>query len=229
MRAAGYCRVSSTEQIDGTSLHVQEQQIRAYCSLKGIELAHLFLDAGISGGIPIAERPQGSQLLDAVHSGEIQAVVIVKLDRAFRNTVDCLQSVDAWEKADVALHIVDLGGNAIDTTSPSGRFMLTILSAAAEMERGMIRDRCNSGRRARKAEGKLVGELPYGFDLAEDGKTLVDNAEEQATLTLIRDLRSQGYSLRRIADELNGRHVPTKKGKAKWNHGSVQSILKTAA
>lgn len=64
-------------------------------------------------------------------------------------------------------NIVDLGGSSIDTSSLSGRFMLTILSAAAEMERGMIRDRCNSGRRIKKAQGGRIGEIPFGFDLNE--------------------------------------------------------------
>jgi site-specific DNA recombinase len=228
MRAAGYVRVSTTEQTEGTSLQAQENQVKAYCALKGIELVDLFVDAGVSGGKPIAERPEGSRLVELVISGEVQCVVVVKLDRAFRNTVDCLQTVTEWERAGVALHIIDLGGNSIDTTSPAGRFMLTVLSAAAEMERGMIRDRCNSGRASRKAQGYRVGEVPFGFSLADDGRTLVENPDEQRVLSVIHDLRSKGLSLRAIADELNRQGYKAKKGGA-WKYGQVQSVLRRAA
>lgn len=228
MRAAGYVRVSSQEQIEGTSLKAQEEQIRAYAMLKGIDLADLFIDAGVSGGKPIAERPEGSRLVELVTSGQVQCVVVVKLDRAFRNTVDCLQTVTEWEKAGVALHIIDLGGNSIDTTSPAGRFMLTVLSAAAEMERGMIRDRCNSGRASRKAQGYRVGEVPFGWTLADDGRTLVENPEEQGVLCVIHDLRDRGLTLRAIANELNRQGYRAKKG-GHWTHGQVQSVLRRAA
>lgn len=227
MRAAAYARVSSQEQIEGTSLKNQEDQIRAYCTMKGITLAGLFIDAGVSGGKPIAERPEGCRLVDMVDSGEVDCVVIVKLDRAFRNVVDCLTTVTAWEQRNVALHIIDLGGNSIDTTSPAGRFMLTVLSAAGEMERGMIRDRCNSGRAARKAENKRIGELPFGYELGENNR-LVENPEEQRILGIIRELRAAGQSLRNIADHLNSEGFRAKKNGA-WTHSSVNSVLRRAA
>lgn len=228
MKAVGYCRVSSQEQVEGTSLGVQEEQIRAYATLKGIELVSIFTDPGVSGGKPIADRPEGAKLVDLVNSGEVQCVVVVKLDRAFRNTVDCLQTVTDWEKIGVALHIIDLGGNSIDTTSPAGRFMLTVLSAAAEMERGMINTRCNEGRRRRQQEGRRIGEVPYGYTLAPDGKTLVESIEEQRIIHMVRTLRSQGVTMRAIADKLNELGCPTKKGKP-WSHRQVQSILERAA
>jgi site-specific DNA recombinase len=228
MKAAAYCRVSSLEQIEGTSLQSQEEQIRAYLTMKNIELAGLFIDAGVSGGKPIAGRPEGSKLVEMVDSGEVQCVAIVKLDRAFRNVVDCLQTVDAWERAGVALHIVDLGGNSIDTTSPAGRFMLTVLSAAGEMERGMIRDRCNSGRASRKAQGFRIGEVPFGFQLGPDGKSLVISGEEQEVIGIVEKLAGQGYSASAIADDLNRRGLPTKKG-GTWSHKQIIRILKRAA
>jgi site-specific DNA recombinase len=221
-------RVSSQEQIEGTSLRAKEEQIRAYAMLKGIELADLFVDPGVSGGEPIADRPEGSRLVELVTGGQVQCVVVVKLDRAFRNTVDCLQTVTEWERTGVALHIIDLGGNSIDTTSPAGRFMLTVLSAAAQMERGMIRDRCNSGRASRKAQGYRVGEVPFGWTLDTDGRTLVENPEEQRILAVIHDLRDRGLTLRAIADELNREGYRAKKG-GNWTHGQVQSVLRRAA
>lgn len=228
MRATGYCRVSSAEQVEGPSLASQEQQIRAYATLKGIDLVEVYQDAGISGGKPIAERPEGSKLVELTETGDVQAVIILKLDRAFRSTIDCLQTVECWGNKNIALHIVDLGGNSVDSTSPAGKFMLTVLAAAAEMERGMIRDRCNAGRRARKAEGKRIGEVPFGYSLADDGKTLVECGEEQEAIRLTRLLKAKGHSAAAIARELNRRRILTKKG-SQWTHVQVSRLLKRAA
>jgi site-specific DNA recombinase len=230
MRAAGYTRVSSTEQVNnGTSLETQRKQIEAYCTMKGIELVSIFSDEGVSGSKPIADRPEGARLTEMTEKGDVQAIIIVKLDRGFRNVVDCLQSVDSWERKGISLHIVDLGGNSIDTTSPAGRFMLTVLSAAGEMERGMINDRCNAGRRARKAEGKRIGEIPFGFQVAEDGKTLIENATEQEVIATCNQLRARGMTIRQIVSELTSRGIVTRGNRATWSTSQVFKILKRAA
>ena len=228
MKAFGYCRVSSMEQVEGTSLNVQHQQIEAYAALKGIDLVSVYHDAGISGGTPIAARPEGSKMVEALQDGEAEAVIIVKLDRAFRSALDCLQTIERWQKATIALHIVDLGGTSIDTSTTMGKFMLTVLAASAEMERGMIRDRCNSGRRARKLEGKRIGEIPFGYSLGKDGSTLVVSDQEQEAIALALELRSKGYSASGIAAELNHRGIATKKGKI-WTHKQVIRLLARAA
>jgi len=228
MRAIAYCRVSSADQVDGTSLDVQRQQVQAYATLKGIELVGTFVDSAVSGGKPIASRPEGAKLVSLVESGEVQAVIIVKLDRAFRNVVDCLQTIDSWEQRGVSLHIVDHGGNSVDCTSPTGRFVLTTLAACAEMERGQIRARCEAGRTARKAQGQRIGQVPYGMSLAADGKTLVEDSAEQEALHLMHSMQASGHTLRAIAAELNARGVRNTKGR-QWTHGAVASILKRAA
>jgi len=223
MRAVGYCRVSSQDQIDGTSLKAQEEQILAYATLKGLELAAVLVDAAIStNGRPLLDRPEGSKISRMVERGEVQAVVVVKLDRAFRDVVDCLNNVDAWEPRGVALHIIDLGGNSIDTTSPAGRFMLTVLAAAAEMERGMINSRCQAGREARRAEGKRIGQVPFGFTLGDDNK-LIRSRREQYAIAHIRQAHSAGQSFAEIARYLNERQVPTKNGRT-WARATVRNI-----
>lgn len=224
MKAAGYIRVSSIDQIEGTSLDHQKDSIIAYAKMKGIELVAVYQDNGVSGGKPIAERPEGAKLVEAINSGKVSAVIVLKLDRAFRNVIDCLSSIDAWEKLGTALHIVDLGGSSIDTSSPSGRFMLTILSAAAEMERGMIRDRCNSGRKIKKAQGLRIGEVPFGYDLDPATGKLVDNSSEQKTIFLVKRLFAKGESMRGISKALNTKGLPTKKN-GTWQAKQISSIL----
>ena len=81
----------------------------------------------------------------------------MKLDRGFRNAGDCLATVERWERSGIALHVVDLGGNAIDTTSAAGRFMLVVLAGAAEMERNLTRERTRSALAGKRANGQRIG------------------------------------------------------------------------
>lgn len=227
-RVSGYIRVSSMNQVDGSSLDVQRTQIQAYCQLKGLELVNIYTDAAVSGGKPIDQRPEGSQLMESIRAGEINGMIIVKLDRGFRNTIDCLQTVDELDKLNVSLHIIDLGGSSVDSQSPAGRFMLTVLAAAAEMERGQIKVRCNSGREKHRAEGKRIGEIPFGWTLDADGETLIEVAEEQEAIRLVHDLRSKGQKLQEIADKLTESGYRTKKGGA-WTTNVIHKILKKTA
>jgi len=228
MKAIGYARVSSTEQVNGTSLDNQQAQIREYASLKLLDLMETLVDAGISGGKPLATRPQGQRLAEKVEVGEISSVIITKLDRAFRSASDCLSNVETWDKKGVNLHILNLGGQSLDTGTPIGKFFITIMAAAAELERNLINERCNEGRKARRAEGRRIGEVPFGYTLAEDGKTLLQNPQEQEALSLIRSMKAKGFTLRQIAGELNSRGYKAKKGGI-WTFGQVQSILRRAA
>ena len=228
MKTLGYIRVSSQEQISGTSLLDQESRIMAYAALKGLEVVEIFSDPGISGGIPLGKRPAGSEMIEALLNGVANHVIIAKLDRGFRSASDCLTTLESWQKEGIRLHVIDLGGNSVDTASPAGKFMISVLAASAEMEKGLIRERCNSGRKARKAQGRRIGELQFGFDLLEDGKTLVPNPAEQAAITLILELHSAGVSLRGIARELETRGYHTKKNKT-WSHKQIGSIIRRAA
>ena len=230
MKAIGYTRCSTNEQADsGLGLEAQAERIRAYCTMRGLELPDLITDAGVSGGKPLASRDGGQRLLTTIRERKADAVVMLKLDRMFRNAGDCLATVEKWEKAGVALHVVDLGGNAIDTTSAAGRFMLVVLAGAAEMERNLTRERTRSAMAVKRGNGQRIGSVPYGSDLAEDGATLVPNDAEQAVIAEIRSWRSQGWTLERIADALTARGVPTKTGKSnRWTHQAVARIVRRA-
>ena len=227
MKAIGYTRCSTQEQADsGLGLTAQTQRIRAYCGMKGLALLNIIEDAGVSGGKPLADRSGGRELLDAIRKRKADAVVMLKLDRMFRNAGDCLTTVEQWEKSGIALHIVDLGGNAIDTTSAAGRFMLVILAGAAEMERNLVRERTKAAMGVKRANGERVGTLPFGFTLAADGMTLIPNDAEQETIGEIRALRAEGLSFARIAKTLTAQGIPTKRGNGTWNQATIRGILK---
>jgi site-specific DNA recombinase len=96
-RAAGYVRVSTTDQVrEGVSLEAQAERIRSYCISSGLSLGQVFVDAGVSGGTPLSRREQARALLASIATKEVGAV---KLDRVFRNTVDCIETCQRWEKA----------------------------------------------------------------------------------------------------------------------------------
>ena len=227
MKAIGYTRCSTNEQADsGLGLESQAERIKAYCTLKGMFLAGIITDAGVSGGKPLAQREGGERLIAAVKDRRVKAIIMLKLDRGFRDAGDCLNTVDQWERAGIALHVIDLGGNAIDTTSAAGRFMLVVLAGAAEMERNLTRERTRSALAVKKANGERVGAVPYGFDLAPDGCALVENSAEQAVIADIRAMRAGGMRLQRIARALTTRGVPTKTGRSdRWSHQAVARII----
>ena len=116
MKAICYVRCSTQEQADsGLGLEAQAERIRAYCTMRNLDLLDIITDAGVSGGKPLASRVGGQQLLNMIRERKADAVVMLKLDRMFRNAGDCLTTVETWERAGVALHVVDLGGNATPT------------------------------------------------------------------------------------------------------------------
>ena len=207
-------------------MEAQAERVRAYCTLKGLRLVEMITDAGVSGGKALATRDGGRALLNALKRKQADAVVMLKLDRMFRNAGDCLTTVEQWERQGVSLHIADLGGNAIDTTSAAGRFMLVVLAGAAEMERNLTRERTRSAMAVKKSNGHRVGSIPFGFDLADDGTTLVPNKPEQAVIEDIRAMRSHGRKLKQIADAITERGIPTKTGRSdRWSHQAVARIL----
>jgi len=223
--AAAYARVSSHEQTQGTSLDSQVREAEKYASLKMLTLVTSLVDAGISGGKPLASRPAGAQLTNLIESGQITNLIIAKLDRAFRSASDCLTTVEAWDKLGVSLHIMDLGGQALDTGTPLGKFFLTVMAAAAELERNLINARCESGREARRSEGKRLGTVPYGYTTDNEGHLVPDAHEQGAVHTLMRlHITNPTWSLNRLAVEMN-RLGYTKRGGGRWDHKLTKTIL----
>ena len=209
-----YCRVSTEEQaLEGVSLDAQEARIRAYCAMRGLELAEVVIDAGVSAYKPLADREGGRRVLEMVRARKAAAVVALKLDRLFRNAADCLEVCGAWDRAGVALHLVDLGGQAVDTSSAMGRFFLTVMAGAAELERNQIAERTSTAMQHKRSNGERVGAVPYGFALAADGVHFEPVAAEQEVIALARELRANGMSLRAVAAELASRGRTSRTGK----------------
>jgi len=225
-KTIGYARVSTEEQVaEGVSLEAQAERIRAYCQLNGLELTGIVTEEGVSAGKPLAEREGGQELLRALQSDGIRHVVALKLDRLFRDAIDCLTVVRDWDRAGIALHLIDQGGQAVNTQSAMGRFFLTIMAGVAEMERNLIGERTKIALQHKRRNGKAYGPEPFGY--RREGEDLLPDPQELKALELMRRLRGEGWSYRAIAKELRRRRVPTKAG-GRWEAMTVKKILDRA-
>jgi len=126
--------------------------------------------------------------------------------------------------AAVALHLVDMGGAALDTTSATGRMMLTMLAGFAEFERALAVERTTAALRHKREHGRVYGPTPYGF--ARAGDELHEDPDEVATVATIRGLRAEDLSLRAIAARLIADGVPTKRG-GTWAPSTVSKLLRS--
>lgn len=224
MNGLAYCRVSTIEQTEGTSIQNQINMIDSYCVMKGINLTSTYIDGGVSGSIPLSERPEGKRLVDNLCTQtEPVCVVITKLDRGFRSASDCLNNIEMWETMNIGLHILNLGGQTIDTSSPAGKFFITVMAGASELEKNLILERCSEGRRIRKLQGRRLGQIPFGYTTAEDTKTLIPDPMEIKAVNRIHQLSSSKISYRKICKKLEDEGYLSRSGN--WNHHTIKSII----
>jgi DNA invertase Pin-like site-specific DNA recombinase len=222
-KAICYVRVSTEEQAKcGVSLDMQEEKIREYCKMADLEVVSIIREEGISGSKALHSRPGGEELLKTVARGDAQHVIALKLDRLFRDAEDALRQTKAWDNAGVSLHLIDMGGQTLNTGSAMGRFFLTMAAAFAELERNMIRERTKAALSHKKGKHEVYGHTPFGFD--RKGTDLVVNPNEYKVLKRIRERREAGDSFRSIAAFLNETQVPTKNGR-RWHDSTIRYLL----
>ncbi|NCB40478.1 MAG: recombinase family protein [Erysipelotrichia bacterium] len=224
MNAIGYIRVSTADQADsGLSLQYQESKIRAYAEAMDITLVDVVADAGFSA--KSMNRPAIQGIISQIKNKTVDAVIILKLDRLTRSVKDLGAIVELIEKNNVALVSVQ---DSINTSTAAGRLILNVLGSVSQWEREANGERVKAALSVKKGAGERVGTIPYGFDLAADGVALVENADEQNTLKIIRKLRSEGLSLRKIGAELDKRGISTKKG-GKWQATTIKQLCEVTA
>jgi site-specific DNA recombinase len=223
--ALGYIRVSTDEQAErGLGLESQRQRIRAYCEMKGLHLATVFEDPGLSGGKPLGSRSAGGRLLAEARRTK-PVVVVARLDRLFRSVADAAQTICEFDRHGIELVAISEG---FDMTNPYGRAMAQMASVFAELERAMIRERTRAAMKVKRGrKERISGHEPYGWDFGPKGK-LVENAKEQKICAWILKLHKRGESLRGIAKRLNDRGIEPKRA-TQWLHSSVLRIVKRAA
>ena len=171
-----YLRVSTEAQADeGYSLAAQAEKLEAYCRMKGIGRFTQYVDGGFSGSN--LSRPAVTQLIDCIRRGEVERVVVYKLDRLSRSQKDTLYLIeDVFAPHDV--DFVSINEN-IDTGTPYGRAMIGILSAFAQLERENIflRTRMGMVERVRQGYWPGGGKVPFGYDYDAAKGILVPNRD----------------------------------------------------
>jgi len=227
MRVISYARVSTVEQAEGgISLDAQIAKMAAYASLYDLEIIETILDPGESG--KTLNRPGLKRALGLLKAGKADGLLIVKLERLTRCIADWQDLIDAYfgERGGKQLLSVN---DSIDTRTAAGRLVLNVLITVAQWERETIGERTRDALQHKIRNGQRVGKVRFGYDLAADGMTLVENPAEQGIIGLMRDLRAAGKTLRQIAEELTRQGVPTKERKPRWTHTAVAYILGRAA
>lgn len=146
MTIYAYTRVSKAENEIGTT---DNQIINIESQLK---VDRVYSDVNVSGSMPFQKRPEAQKLVSVLKSGDI--VVIAKLDRGFRDTADCLNTVKWLQKRNVTLRILDI---ALDVSTPIGEMILTIMASVATFERKRIAERIKDGFANGRKQGKSYG------------------------------------------------------------------------
>ena len=219
-----YTRVSTDEQAaSGLGLAAQMAACESFASKAGHTITACHTDAGISGAAGLEDRPGLMAAVAGLKRGD--AILIAKRCRLGRDTMAILMIERAVSRKGAVILSSDGIGNADD---PASQFMKNVIDAASVYERGLIRSRTRAALAAKRAAGRLTGEVPFGWSVDADGN-LIEQADEQAVLAIIHELRAAGVSLRKIAAVLTEAGHRTKKGHAVWSHNTVQSILTRAA
>ena len=244
--AIGYTRVSTEGQaLEGISLDSQCSAIQRYGDAHGLELqpprglvpasdqlwqlwpmGGVLVDGGISGSIPIAERPAGARLAAIVRGGRVGHLVVVSLDRLSRDPADLAAFRKELNYHGVTLHILDLGGRTSNT--PAGNLVTGMMAEAAQMIRGQIREKTKASLYGKRVKGeKLGGPVPYGqlvWTNRAGVKCLKIDPNEQAIIMRARELRATGLSYRKIgAKLLEENHKPRTGGP--WPHESIRRMM----
>lgn len=209
--AVAYVRVSTGRQAEsGLSMEAQERSLRQAAEIAGYAEVLVLREEGISGK-SLRNRPALTEALRLLSTGQAAALLVSKMDRLSRSTRDTLHLCDLADREGWRLVSLDLN---LDTGTPTGRLVLTLLAAVAEMERSRIAERHRDWHAAKRERG-----LVWGVD---EGPRPVTPASVRARIVAA---RQAGQSLRTIADTLNSDGVPTSKGGAKWHPSTVSALL----
>jgi DNA invertase Pin-like site-specific DNA recombinase len=159
---------------------MQTRELVEYCQRRGWEVSNKYVDVGISGAKE--NRPELDRLMADAHRRRFDAVVVWKFDRFARSVSHLLRALETFRA--LGIEFVSLS-EQVDTSTPTGKMVFTVLGAVAELERSLIAERVKAGLRNARAKGKRLGRP----------RVIVD-------ATRIATLRAQGHSWREICTEL---------------------------
>ena len=162
LRAAVYARVSTNNGQDPT---VQTRELEEYCARRGWKVDGQYIDVGISGAKE--KRPELSRLMADAHRRKFDAVMVWKFDRFARSVSHLLRALETFKS--LGIEFVSLS-EQMDTSTPTGKMVFTVLGAVAELERSLIAERVKAGLRNAKAKGKKLGRPVREVDARRVGR-----------------------------------------------------------
>lgn len=236
-KIAVYCRVSSDEQAERGTIDNQITFAQQYADLHRLDIYDIYKDDGVTGTIPLQDRPEGHRLLQDAADERFTLVIFYKMDRLGRSTRVILNAVEALSQYGVGVQSMS---EPFDTATPSGRFMLTMFAGVAELDRANILDRMYQGTLRHARLGKWCGgPAPFGYRL-QDGYLVISEEpipgqqlSEAAVIRMLYSKTIEGWSALRLAQHLNALSIPNKytlrgnvaAGSGKWHQSKVLYIL----
>jgi len=228
MRAVIYARVSLDKQSD-SSIEGQIKRCTEHCKYHGYNIVDIYQEKG-SG--TKTERPEYTRMMAEMDKWDI--CVAYKLDRFHRGAINTLLWGKELKEYGKDFTVLDIPG--MDTSTPMGTLILTMMASIAEMEAAQTRERTVFGMQTIKNKGGKVGKPPYGYDSKfartgnkDDKGVLEVNKEEADIVRVIFACRDKGLSNREICAELNNKGISTKTGLNKWSTSTVRDLLKKEA
>lgn len=220
----GYVRVSTDEQAEqGYGIQTQTARIESYAQALGLDLGEIITDDGYSGAT--LERPGLEKLLQKVEAGDVEGVIIFKLDRLSRSLRNLLNIYsESFERYNVALISVS---EQFDTSSASGRMFFQMLGSFSEFERAVITERMTEGRRQKAKKGGYAGgRPPIGYQAGDHTKALEIESEGAKTVRMILQLKEEqpSLTLQELANTINNRGRRTAQGK-RFHSMQIKRIL----
>jgi len=221
MKAAIYIRVSTEEQAkEGYSISGQMKKLKAYCISQGWEVAGIYPDEGISA--KDMKRPELQRMIKDIEKGEVNCVLVYRLDRLTRSVLDLYKMLEVFEEHDCKFKSAT---EVYDTTSAMGRMFITIVAALAQWERENMGERISFGYIEKARQGKYTHNVvPMGYDLDKGESKLYVNEVEAKTVREIFDLY-QTMGGNRVSRKLNDRGMYTKAGKM-WSDNTIMKIIR---
>lgn len=223
LRVALYLRVSTQEQAkEGYSIGEQETRLKKYAEAMGWDIYKIYVDPGYSGGD--TNRPGLTDMIKDVEAGEVDKVVVYKLDRLSRSQLDTLYLIEKVFLANDT-DFVSMSEN-FDTSTPFGRAMIGILAVFAQLEREQIKERMGMGKEARAKEGKWHGGAtePIGYDYDPVTELLNINEYEVMQLLELSELFLKGTPLRTIERIFTEKGYTHKHGT--WDPKTMRRVLR---
>ena len=195
-----YPRVSTEMQVDGFSLDGQKNSLKRFADREEMEIVNIYEDAGKSGK-SIEGRPAFKQMLGDIENGlEIDYILVYKLSRFGRNAADILNSLEHVQSFGANLICIEEG---IDSSQTSGKLLISVLSAVAEIERENIIEQTMNGRKEKARQGGWNGGFaPYGYYL-KDKQLYIQENEAEAIRIIFDKYVNGNMGFYKIANYLN--------------------------